>query len=164
MVCTVANYGKPLSFNLCLLRTNWARRIYILLLLLSGRHYWLLHSAHRCFKHLRPRPRRVFSSFRYHCGTTDHGTLPPAHLLFPPRPDDRRSQLCLVDSVLRNTDSNHTQLKNSVIETDVVSLAAKTGSVDNYAGNGFTIESRTIQTEGEGARAYDAVKDRRYVH
>lgn len=66
--------------------------------------------------------------------------------------------------VFRNTDSNPKQLKNSVIETDVVSLAAETGSADNYAGNGFTIESRTIQTEGEGARAYDAVKDRRYVH
>lgn len=66
--------------------------------------------------------------------------------------------------VFRNTDSNTTQLKNSVIETDVVSLAAKTGSADNYAGNGFTIESRTIQTEGEGARVYDAVRDRRYAH
>ena len=66
--------------------------------------------------------------------------------------------------MFRNIDSNQKQLKNSVIETDVVSIAARTGSVDNYAGNGFTIESRTIQTEGEGARAYDAVKDRRYVH
>jgi primary-amine oxidase len=66
--------------------------------------------------------------------------------------------------VFRNTDSNTTQLKNSVLETDVISLAANTRSTDNYAGNGFTIESRTIQTEGEGARTYDAVKDRRYAH
>ena len=70
----------------------------------------------------------------------------------------------VVGSVFRNTDSYTIQLNNSVIETDVVSLAAKTGSADNYAGNGFTIESRTIQTEGEGARTYDAAKDRRYAY
>ena len=62
-----------------------------------------------------------------------------------------------------NPDNNRAQLKNSVIETDVVSLAAKTGSAENYAGNGFTTETRTIQTEGDGARAYDALKDRRYA-
>jgi hypothetical protein len=71
---------------------------------------------------------------------------------------------CASLTLFRNTDSNRAQLKNSVIETDVVSFAAKTGSVDNYAGNGFTVESRTIQTEGEGARAYDAIRDRRYAH
>lgn len=51
-------------------------------------------------------------------------------------------------------------VKNSVIETDIVPLDAPTGSVDNWAGNGFVTKKTVLGTTGAGGRVYDAVKGR----
>ena len=54
-------------------------------------------------------------------------------------------------------------LKNSVVETDVIPLpGADVGSKENFAGNAFITESKTLQTAREGARDYDFEKDRRW--
>lgn len=54
-------------------------------------------------------------------------------------------------------------LSNTVIESDIVPLKSPTGSVDNWAGNGFTVEERTIKSAEEGGRCYDFSKDRRWT-
>ena len=52
-------------------------------------------------------------------------------------------------------------LKNSVVETDVISLPnAPTGSADNFAGNAFLTQDTVIKTEA--GRAYDYDKERRW--
>lgn len=55
-------------------------------------------------------------------------------------------------------------LRNSVIESDIVPLPnAPTGSSENWAGNAFITQERTLRTAQEGARDYDHVKDRRWT-
>ncbi|KAF8530017.1 copper amine oxidase [Hysterangium stoloniferum] len=55
-------------------------------------------------------------------------------------------------------------LLNSVVESDVVALAnAPTGSKENWAGNAFTVEERTLLSAKEGGRDYDFEKDRRWT-
>lgn len=54
-------------------------------------------------------------------------------------------------------------LKNSVLETDIVTIDAPTGSAENWAGNGFTIKEQVIKESCEGGRAYDFGKDRRWT-
>ena len=52
-------------------------------------------------------------------------------------------------------------LKNSVVETDVISLPnAPTASAANYAGNAFLTQDTVIKTEA--GRAYDYDKERRW--
>ena len=53
-------------------------------------------------------------------------------------------------------------LQNSVVETDVRRLEAKTGSAENFAGNGFVTCDRVLREAREGERAYDAEADRRW--
>jgi primary-amine oxidase len=54
-------------------------------------------------------------------------------------------------------------LRNSVVESDIVPLPkAPTGSADNWAGNAFITQERTLRTTLEGARDYDFAKDRRW--
>jgi len=54
-------------------------------------------------------------------------------------------------------------LKNSVIETDVIPLPdAETGSEENWAGNAFTVQEKTLKVAHEGGRDYDLEKDRRW--
>lgn len=54
-------------------------------------------------------------------------------------------------------------LKNTVLEADIVPLSSPTGSTDNWAGNGFTVDERVIKTAEEGGRVYDHEKDRRWT-
>jgi primary-amine oxidase len=54
-------------------------------------------------------------------------------------------------------------LHNSVIESDLVSLDSPTGSEDNFAGNGFVQDIKTLGHASEGAREYDAVRDRKWT-
>ncbi|KAF8518115.1 copper amine oxidase [Hysterangium stoloniferum] len=55
-------------------------------------------------------------------------------------------------------------LLNSVIESDIVTLPnAPTGSKENWAGNAFIVQDRTLQTAKDGARDYDFTKDRRWT-
>ncbi|GAA6030894.1 hypothetical protein JCM8097_008924 [Rhodosporidiobolus ruineniae] len=51
-------------------------------------------------------------------------------------------------------------LNNSVVETEIKSLEAPTGSAENWAGNGFYSTKRELQTTAEGARDYDATTSR----
>ena len=54
-------------------------------------------------------------------------------------------------------------LMNTVLETDIVPLAQPTGSAENWAGNGFTVNERLVKTAEEGGRSYDFEKDRRWT-
>ncbi|GAA5853327.1 hypothetical protein JCM8547_000285 [Rhodosporidiobolus lusitaniae] len=47
-------------------------------------------------------------------------------------------------------------LQNSVMESEVHSVEAPTGSDDNWAGNGFYSTKRELKTTADGARDYDA--------
>ena len=53
-------------------------------------------------------------------------------------------------------------LQNSVIETDVVPLAALTGSAENFAGNAFVTQDKVLKVAAEGARDYSWENDRRW--
>ncbi|KAI0313101.1 copper amine oxidase [Amylostereum chailletii] len=53
-------------------------------------------------------------------------------------------------------------LSNSVVETDIFPLDDGAGSTNNYAGNGFRTSHRTLKVASEGARDWDAQKDRRW--
>ncbi|KAH8105229.1 peroxisomal copper amine oxidase [Cristinia sonorae] len=54
-------------------------------------------------------------------------------------------------------------LKNTVVETDVLQLDAPTGSLHNFAGNGFFTRETPIAKQKDGARNYDGEKDRRWI-
>lgn len=54
-------------------------------------------------------------------------------------------------------------LSNTVVETDIVPLAAPTGSALNHAGNGFTTKSFPIAKASEGARNFELSTDRRWA-
>lgn len=54
-------------------------------------------------------------------------------------------------------------LSNTLVETDVVPLDAPTGSIYNFAGNGFITRETPITSQKDGARKYDITKDRRWV-
>lgn len=55
-------------------------------------------------------------------------------------------------------------LSNTVLESDVIADSAATGSDENWAGNAFFTQTRALQSlkEGDGARPYDSVVDRRW--
>jgi len=53
-------------------------------------------------------------------------------------------------------------LNNSVVEMDVVPIPEGTGSVGNFAGNGFTVEERVLKHQSEGAREYKFDRERRW--
>ncbi|TDL20438.1 peroxisomal copper amine oxidase [Rickenella mellea] len=54
-------------------------------------------------------------------------------------------------------------LNNSVIESDVIPLPnAPTGSVENFAGNAFIVQEKTLKVANEGARDFDYELDRRW--
>ncbi|THH06001.1 hypothetical protein EW145_g4393 [Phellinidium pouzarii] len=53
-------------------------------------------------------------------------------------------------------------LNNSVEEVDVVPVSSPTGSSDNFAGNAFRTESKTLKTSAEGVRDYSFDRDRRW--
>ncbi|KAN0100146.1 Copper amine oxidase, enzyme domain containing protein [Tylopilus felleus] len=54
-------------------------------------------------------------------------------------------------------------LHNSVVESDIVSLAAPTGSKENFAGNGFQVKERTLTDQvKDGARDFDWAAERRW--
>jgi primary-amine oxidase len=54
-------------------------------------------------------------------------------------------------------------LFNTVVETDIVPVAAPTGSALNHAGNGFTTKSFPIATQRDGARDFELQTDRRWA-
>ena len=54
-------------------------------------------------------------------------------------------------------------LKNTVVETDVLPLDAPTGSIYNFAGNGFYTRETPIAKQKDGARHYDVETDRRWI-
>lgn len=54
-------------------------------------------------------------------------------------------------------------IRNSVIESDIVSLDAPTGSKENFAGNGFGVKERVLKDQVEdGARDFDWAAERRW--
>lgn len=53
-------------------------------------------------------------------------------------------------------------LRNTVVETDIVPVAAPVGSALNHAGNGFTARSVPIAAAADGARDFDLAADRRW--
>lgn len=54
-------------------------------------------------------------------------------------------------------------LQNSVIESDVIPIPnAPTGSINNYAGNGFVVQDKLLKTANEGGRSYELERDRRW--
>ena len=53
-------------------------------------------------------------------------------------------------------------LHNSVIESDIVPSEFPTGSEENFAGNAFVQELTTLVHASEGAREYDAYRDRKW--
>lgn len=53
-------------------------------------------------------------------------------------------------------------LKNSVVESDLVSYDYPTGSKENFAGNGFVVKERILKDTSEGVREYDSKADRRW--
>ncbi|KIL00836.1 hypothetical protein PAXRUDRAFT_128981 [Paxillus rubicundulus Ve08.2h10] len=54
-------------------------------------------------------------------------------------------------------------INNSVIESDIVSLDAPTGSKENFAGNGFVVKERVLEDQiKDGARDFDWASDRRW--
>lgn len=55
-------------------------------------------------------------------------------------------------------------LQNSVVESDIVPMDEPTGSVANYAGNGFVQRKTVLSSSGSGAsREYDANVDRKWT-
>ncbi|THH31254.1 hypothetical protein EUX98_g2908 [Antrodiella citrinella] len=54
-------------------------------------------------------------------------------------------------------------LKNTVVETDVLPLDAPTGSIHNFAGNGFFTRETVIAKQKDGGRKYDLKTDRRWT-
>lgn len=55
-------------------------------------------------------------------------------------------------------------LSNTVVESDLVALPHPTGSLQNYAGNGFELVENVLKdATTDGARDYDADKDRRWT-
>lgn len=55
-------------------------------------------------------------------------------------------------------------LRNSVVESDILPVNAPTGSVANFAGNGFCQTKTVLRSPQEhGARLYDAETDRRWT-
>jgi len=54
-------------------------------------------------------------------------------------------------------------LNNTVVETDVLPLDAPTGSVHNFAGNGFFTRETSISKQKDGGRKYDSQLDRRWI-
>ncbi|KAF9225258.1 hypothetical protein BS17DRAFT_750846 [Gyrodon lividus] len=54
-------------------------------------------------------------------------------------------------------------INNSVIESDIVSLDAPTGSKENFAGNGFVVKDRVLKDQiKDGARDFDWASERRW--
>jgi primary-amine oxidase len=53
-------------------------------------------------------------------------------------------------------------LANSVVETDVLPVAAAYGSSENFAGNAFQVHDRVLRRASEGGRQWDASTDRRW--
>jgi primary-amine oxidase len=53
-------------------------------------------------------------------------------------------------------------LANSVVETDVLPVAAGYGSPENFAGNAFQVHDRVLRHASEGERQWDASTDRRW--
>ncbi|TCD61981.1 hypothetical protein EIP91_007645 [Steccherinum ochraceum] len=54
-------------------------------------------------------------------------------------------------------------LNNTVVETDVLPLDAPTGSIHNFAGNGFFTRETPITKAKDGAREYSVQTDRRWI-
>lgn len=53
-------------------------------------------------------------------------------------------------------------LKNSVVESDIVSYDYPTGSKENFAGNAFIVKEKILKNTDEGVRVYDEKADRRW--
>jgi primary-amine oxidase len=55
-------------------------------------------------------------------------------------------------------------LDNTVLESDVVVDPAATGTAENWAGNAFQVQTKTLASleNGDGARSYDSFADRRW--
>lgn len=54
-------------------------------------------------------------------------------------------------------------IHNSVVESDIVSLAAPTGSKENFAGNGFYVKERILTDQvKDGGRDFDWAAERRW--
>jgi len=54
-------------------------------------------------------------------------------------------------------------IRNSVIESDIVSLSAPTGSKENFAGNAFHVKERVLKDQAkDGARDFDWAAERRW--
>ncbi|KAF8131567.1 copper amine oxidase [Boletus edulis] len=54
-------------------------------------------------------------------------------------------------------------IHNSVVESDIVSLSAPTGSKENFAGNGFCVKERILTDQvKDGARDFDWAAERRW--
>ena len=54
-------------------------------------------------------------------------------------------------------------IRNTVIESDIVSLDAPTGSKENFAGNGFYVKERVLKDQvQDGARDFDWAAERRW--
>ena len=53
-------------------------------------------------------------------------------------------------------------LNNSLVESDVVSIPDGTGSIGNFAGNGFTLQDKVLKNQTEGARDYSFDTERRW--
>jgi primary-amine oxidase len=54
-------------------------------------------------------------------------------------------------------------INNSVIESDIVSLDAATGSKENFAGNAFVVKERILKDQAkDGARDFDWAAERRW--
>ncbi|KAH7102431.1 peroxisomal copper amine oxidase [Auriculariales sp. MPI-PUGE-AT-0066] len=55
-------------------------------------------------------------------------------------------------------------LSNTVLESDVVADPELTGTAENWAGNAFRVQTKTLASlkDGDGGRLYDSIKDRRW--